>query len=183
MDYLLRFMTADYYFSKKSVWSFVKYPFSFMALVDLLSILPTFAPVNASFKVLRVMRMLRAMRVLRVFKSLRYSKSLMIIGKVVQSSKESLVAVGVFAIGYILVSALIIFNIEPDSFANFFDAVYWATVSLTTVGYGDIYPVTTIGRMVTMVSSLFGIAVVALPAGIVTAGYMNELERNRKNDE
>ena len=76
---------------------------------------------------------------------------------------------------YVPVSALVIYNIEPDSFVTFFDAVYWATVSLTTMGYGDIYPVTAAGRVVTMISSVFGIAIVALPAGIITAGYMNTL--------
>ncbi len=73
-----------------------------------------------------------------------------------------------------------IFNIEPQSFRNFFDAIYWATVSLTTVGYGDIYPVTDAGRIITMISSFVGIAIVALPAGIITAGYMNEI--NKKDD-
>ena len=81
-----------------------------------------------------------------------------------------------------MVSALVVFNVEPDSFSNFFDAVYWATVSLTTVGYGDIYPVTTIGRIITMLSSIFGIAIVALPAGIITAGYMNELRKENNSD-
>ena len=82
----------------------------------------------------------------------------------------------ILALGYIVISALVVFNVEPDSFDSFFDAIYWATVSLTTMGYGDIYPVTQIGRVVTMVSSLFGIAIVALPAGIITAGYMDELK-------
>ena len=118
-----------------------------------------------------------ALRVLRVFKAARYSRSIQIIGKVFQSSKEPLAAVGSLALVYILVSALIIINVEPDSFENFFDAVYWATVSLTTMGYGDIYPVTTIGRFVTMLSSIFGIAIVALPSGIITAGYLSEIER------
>ena len=77
--------------------------------------------------------------------------------------------------GYVLISALIIFNVEPGTFDNFFEAVYWATVSLTTMGYGDIYPVTTIGRIVTMISSFVGIAIVALPAGIITAGYMDQI--------
>ena len=92
-------------------------------------------------------------------------------------SRDPLLAVGAFAGAYILVSALIIFNVEPDSFDTFFEAVYWATVSLTAVGYGDIYPVTTIGRLVAMASSIFGIAIVALPAGIITAGYMNEIHK------
>lgn len=74
-----------------------------------------------------------------------------------------------------VISALIIFNVEPDTFDTFFDVVYWATVSLTTVGYGDIYPVSTLGRIITMISSVFGIAIVALPATVITAGYMNEI--------
>ena len=76
---------------------------------------------------------------------------------------------------YILISALVIFNVEPQTFDNFFEAIYWATVSLTTVGYGDIYPTSDIGRIITMISSVFGIAIVALPAGIITAGYMDEI--------
>ena len=117
------------------------------------------------------------MRVLRVFKAMRYSKSFEIIGNVLRTSKNSLLAVCALAGGYILISALVIFNVEPDSFGSFFDAIYWATVSLTTVGYGDIYPVSTLGRIITMISSIFGIAIVALPAGIITAGYMNEINR------
>ena len=180
-DYFLRWMTADYKFQKKGVKSFIRYPFSPMAIVDLVSILPSLSIVNTGFKLLRILRMIRALRVVRVFKAMRYSRSFEIIGDVLHSSKESLVAVCVLAGGYIIISALVIFNVEPNSFKSFFDAVYWATVSLTTVGYGDIYPVTTVGRIVTMVSSLFGVAVVALPAGIITAGYMNELEK-RKED-
>ena len=180
IDYILRWFTADYKLDNKSLQSFVKYPFTFMALIDLLSILPSLSIVNNGFKLLRVLRMIRAMRVIRVFKAMRYSKSFEIIGNVIRSSKDSLVAVCALAGGYIIISALVIFNVEPDSFNTFFDAVYWATVSLTTVGYGDIYPVSTLGRVITMASSIFGIAIVALPAGIITAGYMTEL--NREND-
>lgn len=177
IDYLLRFATADFKYRKKSVLSFLRYPVSFLAIIDLLSILPSVAAVNSGLKVLRVMRMVRAMRVFRVFKAVRYSKSVQIIVRVFQNAKEPLAAVGTFALAYVLISALIILNVEPESFGNFFDAVYWATVSLTTMGYGDIYPVTTIGRLVTMLSSLFGIAIIALPSGIITAGYMKEIEK------
>ncbi len=117
----------------------------------------------------------------RVFKAFRYSKNLVRIINVIKNSKNALLAVCTLAVGYILISALIIFNVEGDSFESFFDALYWATVSLTTVGYGDIYPVTTAGRIITMISSLFGIAIVALPAGIITAGYLEEL--NKPNEE
>ena len=90
-----------------------------------------------------------------------------------------MIAVLYLAIGYIFVCTLIIFNVEPDSFNTFFDAIYWATISLTTVGYGDIYPITTLERIITMVSSFMGIAIVALPAGIITAGYMKEIESDK----
>lgn len=180
-DYLLRWGTADYKFNSHSLLSFIRYPFSVMAIIDLISILPSLSVLNSGFKILRVFRMGRAMRVFRIFKAFRYSRSFQIISHVLRSSKDSLIAVCTLAAAYILISALIIFNVEPDSFNTFFDAVYWATVSLTTVGYGDIYPVSTIGRMITMASSIFGIAIVALPAGIITAGYMNEI--NREHDE
>ena len=182
LDYLLRFCTADYKYGKKSPASFLRYPFSFMALVDLISILPSLTALNSGFKLLRLMRMMRAFRVFRVFKTFRYSKSVRIIVNVFRRSREPLLAVCTLAGAYILVSALVIFNVEPDSFETFFDAIYWATVSLTTMGYGDIYPVTTAGRIITMVSSIFGIAIVALPAGIITAGYMSEINETERRE-
>jgi voltage-gated potassium channel len=183
IDYLLRLCTADFKYGKTSISSFLRYPFSFMAIIDLLSILPSVTVLNSSFKLLRILRLIRAFRVFRVFKVLRYSKSFRIIISVFKRQRASLLAVVTLAIAYIIISALIIFNVEPDSFNTFFDAVYWATVSLTTMGYGDIYPITTVGRTVTMVSSIFGIAIVALPAGIITAGYMNEINKTDSDSE
>lgn len=183
LDYLLRWITADIKYGKRSIISFLKYPFGFFAIIDMISILPTFTVLNNGFKVLRVFRMTRAFRVFRVFKMFRYSKSIKIIMAVFKRSKESLIAVGTLAVAYVIISALVMFNTEPESFNTFFDAVYWATVSLTTVGYGDIYPVTTVGRAVAMISSVFGIAIVALPAGIITAGYMNEIDHIKKDDK
>lgn len=184
VDYTLRFITADFKFSNKSIVSYLRYPFSFMTLIDLLSILPSITALNSGFKVLRLLRMTRALRVFRifrVFKAVRYSKNIRIIIKVFKNSKYPLMAVGTLAIVYVLVSALIVLNVEPNSFNNYFDAVYWATVSLTTVGYGDIYPVTTIGRFVTMLSSVFGVAIIALPSGIITAGYLNEITKGKES--
>ena len=183
IDYVLRWITADYKFEKSDISSFLRYPFSCMAIIDLLSILPSLTVVNSGFKVLRVLRMIRAMKVLRIFKIMRYSRNFEIIVNVMKKSKDSLIAVCILAAGYILISAMIIFNVEQESFSNFFDAVYWATVSLTTVGYGDIYPVTTVGRIITMISSVFGIAIVALPAGIITAGYMSEIQDQTEENE
>lgn len=181
VDYLLRWGTADYKFKKNSAVSFLRYPFSVMAIIDLLSILPSITFLNSGFLTLRVLRLVRSFRVFRIFKAIRYSKNIVIIINVLKKSRDALVAVCVLAIGYIIVSALVIFNVEPDSFNTFFDAIYWATVSLTTMGYGDIYPVTTYGRVITMLSSFIGIAIVALPAGIITADYMKEIEKTKIN--
>ena len=181
IDYILRLCTADYKLGKTGIGAFARYPFTAWAIVDLISILPTLTALHSGFKLFRLLRMARAFRVFRVVKAFRYSKSFAIIVKVISNSKNALLAVCTLAIGYILVSALAIFNVEADSFETFFDAVYWATVSLTTVGYGDIYPVTTAGRVITMISSMFGIAIVALPAGIITAGYMEALNEEKED--
>ncbi len=183
VDYILRIMTADLKL-KKGVFSFLIYPFTLMAIIDLISILPSLLVFNSGFRLLRIVRLLRTMKVLRALKLLRYSKSFEIIVNVFKRQKNVLVAVATMAFSYIVVSALIIYNVEPESFNTFFDAIYWATVSLTTVGYGDIYPVSTIGRIVTMFSSVFGIAIIALPSGIITAGYINEVtgENDKKNE-
>lgn len=176
VDYLLRFLTADYKLEGKRV-PFLRYPFTIWAIIDLVSILPTLTVLNSGFKLLRLFRVFRTFRVFRVLKAFRYSKNVAILMEVIKTSKDALLAVCGLAVAYIFVSALVIFNVEADSFGTFFDAIYWATVSLTTVGYGDIYPVTTAGRIITMISSLFGIAVVALPAGIITAGYMEIISK------
>ena len=172
IDYLLRLLTADYKLEKGKL-SFFLYPFTFLALADLLCILPSLFLLNNSLRLFKILRMLR---ILLVFKFIRYSKNIQILTNVLKKQKDSLMIVGLLALGYIFISALIIFNVEPSTFPNFFDALYWATISLTTVGYGDIYAVSTIGKIITMISSFLGIAIVALPAGIITAGYMKEIK-------
>lgn len=183
VDYMLRLMTADYKFNDRSLKSFIRYPFTFFAIVDLISILPSVTFFNNSLKLLRLFRLARALRVFRVFKALRYSKNFRIIISVFKNSKEPLIAVCTLSISYILVAALVIFNVEPDSFDNFFEAVYWATISLTTMGYGDIYPITSVGRSVTMISSIFGIAIVALPSSILTAGYLKVVNDEKEKEK
>ena len=181
-DYVLRLATADYKL-KKGAASFALYPFTPMAIIDLLAILPSFTTVFFhGFRLVKLFRLFRILRVFRSFKLFRYTKSIQIITDVVKAQKGPLLAVTSLAVGYVLISALIVFNVEPTSFSSFFDAVYWATVSLTAVGYGDIYPVTTAGRVVTMISSFVGIAIVALPAGIITAGYMEEIQELHKKE-
>ena len=185
LDYVLRLLTADLKLKKGAV-SFLVYPVTPMALIDLLCILPTFTALSGGIRLLKIVRLMRAFRVFRAAKMLRYSKSIVIVVDVIREQRKALAAVGTLAAAYILIAALVVFNVEPESFESYFDAVYWATVSLTTVGYGDIYPVSTAGRVITMISSIFGIAIVALPSGIITAGYMDRIGREsaeKKEDE
>lgn len=186
LDYVLRLLTAD--MKLKRGWaSFILYPFTFMAIIDILSILPSFNILSAGMKSLKLLRMFRtfrafrALKVFKAFKFFRYSRSIDIIISVIRDQKIPLIAVGTLAVGYILIAALVIFNVEPDTFTSYFDAIYWATISLTTMGYGDIYPISTAGRVVTMISSFVGIAIVALPSGIITAGYMDAISKQEKS--
>ncbi len=174
IDYILRLITADFKL-KKGAKSFILYPFTAMAIIDLLSILPSLTVFAQSYRVLKLFRLMRTFKVLRVFKSFRYSRNVKLLVSVFKKQKDSLLTVLVFALAYIIVSALVMFNAEPQTFPTMFDAIYWATVSLTTVGYGDVYATSEIGKLITMISAILGIAVVALPAGIIMAGYQEEL--------
>ena len=100
--------------------------------------------------------------------------------RVFHKKKDDLLTVCYLAIGYIIVSAMVLFQVEPETFTTFFDAVYWSTITLMTVGYGDFYPVTNIGKAVAILSSFLGVAVFALPTGIITAGYLAELDHKKK---
>ena len=137
IDYLLRLVTADLKL-KKGAKSFCLYPITPMAIIDLLSILPSIIAVSEALRILKVLRLLRTLKVFRVFKVIRYSKSISIIINVFKRQKESLLVVCGLAVGYILISALIVLSVEPETFPTFFDAVYWATVSLTGVGFAMI---------------------------------------------
>lgn len=174
LDYALRWLTADLKIRKGKA-SFALYPITPWAIIDLLSIIPVFGLLSPSFVLLRA---LRIFRVFRVFKGLRYSKNFELIANVFKNNKRSFITLAIIAGAYIVISALIVFNVEPETFQDYFDALYWSVTALTTVGYGDLYPITDAGRIVSMLSSLVGIAIVALPSGIITAGFMEELNKN-----
>ena len=186
-DYLLRWITADINSKRSRFMSFLFYPFTPMAIIDLLSILPTLNLLSPTFKVIRISRLLK---ILRVVKVIRYYEPLVIILAVIRRQSKILWTVFSLALFYIFITALIMFNAEEDInpetgcylFDNFFDAFYWAACTLTTVGYGDLYPISDIGRIISIISSMVGIAIIALPSGIVTAGYIEEL-KGRKSKE
>lgn len=182
IDYIARWITADMRFKDMGALAFIRYPFTLGAIVDLLSILPGLAVMYDGFKVFRLTRLPGALKLIRVFKTFRYSKYIHIIIKVVNKEKEHLLVVLGFTLAYIVMSATFMFRVEPDTFDHFFDAVYWSTITLTTIGYGDVIPVTDLGKAVTIISSLMGIMVLALPAGFITAGYLDELQ-NEKTSE
>lgn len=181
IDYLLRWATADIRNNNRKM-AFATYPFSPMAIIDLLSILPAVTLLNPAFKLFRFIRLLRLTRVLKIF---GISSKVRLFMSILYKERQVLSSVLILAILYIFVTALILFNVEPhvnpytgqQTFHSFFDALYWATVTLTTVGYGDMCPVTDIGRLVSMLSSLFGIAIIALPSGVITARYLDELKK------
>ena len=189
LDYILRWMTADFEMKKYRKWeSFVWYPFTPMAIIDLLSILPLLNLISPTFKIVRVSRLLK---ILRVIKFIRYFEPLEIITMVIKRQKKILWTVLSLALFYTFITALIMFNEEEDInpetgkylFETFFEAFYWAACTLTTVGYGDLYPISSIGRVISIISSMVGIAIIALPSGIITAGYMDEQRIRREKKE
>jgi len=188
IDYIFRWMTADLRSKRKPWVAFAIYPFTPMAIVDLFSILPTFNVLGSAFKVARVSRLLR---ILRVVKVIRYFEPLEIILAVVRRQSKILCTVLSLAVFYVFVTALIMYNAElevnPETgeyvFENFFEAFYWSACTLTTVGYGDFYPVSQTGRIISIISAIVGIAIIALPSGIMTAGYMDELNHRKEQKE
>ncbi len=172
-DYVFRWMTADYKMKKGNL-SFVIYPITIFALLDFISLLPSLGLIGQGFRVLRM---------LRIFKIFHYSKSFDYIAHAFVKEKNTLYSVLILALGYIFISALVMFSYEPETFDNFFGALYWATTALTTVGYGDVYPTTDVGRLISMISSLFGIAVIALPAGIITASFVDQIDEEREKEK
>lgn len=186
VDYVLRWLTTDLSSNKNRVIAFLTYPIKPMAIIDLLSILPTFNLLSPTFKIVRVSRLLK---ILRVIKVVRYYEPLEIILAVIRKERRILCTVLSIAFFYIFITALIMFNAEeeinPETgkylFDNFFEAFYWAACTLTTVGYGDLYPISETGRVISIISSLVGIAIIALPSGIITAGYIEVLKERQSN--
>ena len=175
IEYLLRIWTADLLYPEAK-HPRLKYIFSWMALIDLLAILPFYLPFfSADLRFLRMMRLFRLFRLLRVFKLGRYFDALQIIMKVIRSSAPQLVMAFVICFFVILFSAIVMYTVEypvqPQQFPNIISSLWWALCTLTTVGYGDVYPVTALGKVFASVISLVGIGIIAIPTGIIAAGF------------
>lgn len=156
-----------------------KYQFSFFGAVDLLSILPVIAPLvfGPSLVAFKALRLLRLMR---VFKLVRHNKSLTRLIRVIQSIRYALLTTLFLTFLIVVITSVFMFYIEhdaqPEAFPNIVATFWWATTTLTTVGYGDIFPVTTLGKLFSALLSILGIGIVAIPTGLISAAYVKDME-------
>lgn len=184
LEYLLRIWTADILYNAGPIKSRLKYIFSFMAIIDLIAILPfylSFITID-----LRLLRMFRLFRLLRIFKLNRYTTALNSVVSVLTKKKDQLISSMFVVIILMIISSILMYycehDVQPDVFDNAFSGLWWAIATLTTVGYGDIYPITVAGKIISAFLALLGIGLVAVPTGIISAGFSEELEE-KNNDE
>lgn len=187
IEYLLRLWTSPYLYPTLSApKACIKYIFSFMAIIDLLAILPFYLPFIFPID-LRVLRAIRVIRLFRLFKVNRYTNSLSIITKVFRSKASQLVS-SIFVVGILMIiSSVLMYSIEnpvqPDVFKNAFSGLWWAVATFTTVGYGDIYPITGAGKILSAVIAMLGIGLVAVPTGIISAGFIENISEEETTEE
>ena len=184
VEYALRILTADFLCPESgTIKARVKYVFSPMALVDLVAILPFWLPMLLPGTMLGL-RALRLVRLLRIFKLNRYFDAIKSLGEVIVLKKRELLGSLFFVSILMLISSLLMYSAEheaqPEVFRNAFSGLWWAVATLTTVGYGDIYPVTALGRLLGAFIAFSGLAAVAIPTGIISSGLMEALSRGRE---
>ena len=187
IDYFLRVWTTDILYSELPKGkAFRKYIFSFMGIVDLLSFLPYFLPVFFPAGTV-VFRMIRIVRIFRLFRINAYYDSLSVITEVIASKAQQLISSVFIILVLMLASSLCMYSLEheaqPDVFSNAFSGIWWATSTLLTVGYGDIYPITTMGKLFGIFISFLGVGMVAIPTGIISAGFVNQYTTIKKRAE
>ena len=187
VDYCLRLWTAKYRYPKKSeLWALKAYICSFSGIVDILSFLPYYLPVffpsgAAAFRLFRVMRFFR------LFRINAYYDSFNVISEVIDSKRQQLIS-SVFIIVILMVaSSLCMYSLEheaqPAVFTNAFSGMWWAVSTLLTIGYGDIYPVTDVGKIFSIVITFLGVGMVAIPTGIISAGFVDQYSRLKRMSE
>jgi voltage-gated potassium channel len=184
IEYSLRLWTARNKYPEAK-HPFLKYIFSFSAAIDLLAILPFFLPFLIPVD-LRFLRVVRLLRILRIFKLSRYNTAMDLMIRVLKNEREKIAMTVFITAIMIILSASIMYHIEstvqPEQFSNIPETIWWAVATLTTVGYGDVYPVTVAGKILGGVIAILGIGLVALPAGIISSGFVNAIsDKNKKN--
>ena len=161
----------------------LRYVFSPMGLIDLAAILPFYLYFLIPYD-LRVLRLFRILRLLRMFKLIRYSRSLQVLDNVIKSKRDELFIALFFGSLLLLMASTFMYYLEkdaqPEIFASIPAAMWWGVVTLTTVGYGDLYPVTPLGKVLGAAIAVLGIGMFALPAGILASGFTEELDKLKK---
>lgn len=185
LEYLLRLWTADYlYPDAGKVRARIKYIFSGMAIIDLLAILPFFMPMFLPVNLIGL-RAFRLVRLLRIFKLVRYSSALSSIVNVFRKKSQEILVSMFFVTILLIITSLLIYYAEhsaqPDKFTNAFSGLWWAVATITTVGYGDIYPITPMGKILGAIIALLGIGMVAVPTGILSSGFVEALQDTSPN--
>ena len=154
-----------------------------LMVIDLLAILPFYLPLTSLD--LRILRTFRLLRIMRMFKLARYFDALQMIGKVIAKKKYELISIFGVLLLLMFISSFLMFYAEadaqPDAFHNILDTFWWSLVTFTTVGYGDVYPITPFGKILSGIIVLIGIMLFALPTSILTAEFLNEYQ-NKKQD-
>ncbi len=187
IEIILRCYTSDLKCKRETkLRSLLAYIISPMAIIDLLAILPFYLPILIPID-LRFLRILRLTRILRVLKVNRYSRSLELIGKIIERKKSDLLVTTFITMLLLLLASSIMFYLEnesqPESFPNIIASFWWAIATLTTVGYGDVYPITVLGKVVSGIIALLGIGLVALPTGIISSGFIEILEEKKGDSD
>lgn len=185
LEYVLRIWTCTFKEKyKRPFWGRLKYVLSALAIIDLIAILPFYLPMLLIID-LRFIRAIRLLRLFRLLKLGRYSKSMKLLTSALVNKKEELfVTTFVIFILLIISSSLMYFvesSAQPDNFSSIPAAMWWGVATLTTVGYGDIYPVTMFGKLLGAFIAILGIGVFALPAGILASSLIEVI--NEKKDE
>ena len=181
VDYFLRIITARYlYPTQKPGRAVLMYMCSFSGIIDLLSFLPYYLPVVFPYGA-AVFRIIRVARILRLFRINAYYDSMSVITEVLKRKRKQLLS-SVFIIAVLmLASSLCMYSLEhdaqPDKFSNAFSGIWWATSTLLTVGYGDVYPVTVAGKIAGIFISFLGVGMVAIPTGIISAGFVEQYSK------
>ncbi len=181
LEYIMRVYVSNLtHPSSSKLKSAVKFIFSGYGLVDIAAILPFYLPFLISID-LRFLRILRVMRFLRVLKINRYNNSLNLIWSVIKEKRVELGVTGFLTFLILTIASFLMYHIEgaaqPDQFPNIIACFWWAVATLTTVGYGDVYPVTVLGKFVSGFIAVLGIGLVALPTGLISAGFMEKIDR------
>ena len=187
LDYCLRLWTAKFLRpSLSEPKAVLRYIFSFSGLVDLLSFLPYYLPVFFPSGAV-AFRMFRVARVFRLFRVNAYYDSLGVITEVISSKRQQLFSSVFILLVLMLASSLCMYSLEhdaqPEVFSNAFSGIWWSVSTLLTIGYGDIYPVTTMGKLFSIVITFLGVGMVAIPTGIISAGFVDQYTRIKRISE